>query len=180
MYGTCLHWLLLVIGSYYKCIRQYGSLCGVANLRRLQGMVKENADRRKHRATRQRASNRSAASMWRFSKENSVAKESRRGWRVRPRVGGKIYATARWHLRVLPTGGTCHCPTCLYPHKNKRVTKNRLDIAAAAYCERKDSLSRSIFIEIIALRKCQHADSCVLEQKYSTQSHSVQNWNLSF
>lgn len=168
------------MGSYYKCIRQYGSSCGVANLSRLQGTVKEHADRRKHRATRQQASNRSAASMWRFSKENSVVKESRRGWRVRPRVGGKIYATAQWHLRVLPTGGTCHSPTCLYPHKNKRVTKNRLDITAATYCERKDSLSRSIVIKIIAWRKCQHARSCVLEQKNSTQSHRVHNWNLSF
>lgn len=170
MYGTCLHWLLLVIGSYYKCIRQYGTSYGVANLRRLQGMVKEHTDRRKHRATRQQASNRSAASMWRFSKENSVVKESRRGWRVKPRVGGKIYATAQWHLRVLPTGGTCHSPTCLYPHKNKRVTKNRLDITAATSCERKASLSRSIFIKIIAWRKCQHAHSCVSTARSHTAS----------
>lgn len=104
----------------------------------------------------------------RIEKRGQRVAKQRQGRKVKLREGEKIFAV-QWHLRVLPTGGTCHRPTCLYPYKNNWATKNRLDITAVTSCERTDweKLSQSFKMGVLRCNfmtfcwNCQHADTSI-------------------
>lgn len=123
-------------GAHCECGRQHGAVTDITSLRRLQRGVtaKEQDGQNETERLNHHVQN------WKQKQRSKEEGEERRERRYMCDCAGE------WHLRVLPTGGTRHSPTCLYPYQNNRATKNRLGISAASSRIKKnirrDSLGR--------------------------------------